>query len=108
MELEYSISVSDGTPWTGQSKARGETYQHRFGAEMDGRRSLEEILARIDSQIPTIERHIAEMLANPGTKVIQIHGRFPVRQDYTVAVHTNRLMRAFLTAMSRSMCLSTT
>jgi hypothetical protein len=81
VELEFSISLSDATPFAGTPKAQGETFQYRFGSVMAGRPPLEEILRWINSQIPEIERQIVAMLANPGTKIIHIHGRFPVRQD---------------------------
>jgi hypothetical protein len=80
----YSISLEDATPRKpGVKIARGAHFEKTHTLTSSNRPPLQHVISWIDSQAPAIRASINKMLKNPGTDIVHLHARFPIRTTKT-------------------------
>jgi hypothetical protein len=79
-EVLYTLSIEDATPRTeGFSPARGARFQETQNLTTPERPPLQHVIEWINARADAIREAINEMLNNPGTKILRLHARLPIR-----------------------------
>jgi hypothetical protein len=79
-KVRYVISIKDATPHqVGQRKAGTSHFEEAFQLPNSNRPELRHVLNWIDSRTSDLQKAVDTMLANPGTKLLSLSARFPIR-----------------------------